>query len=119
MRVGFAMALLMSTTPAHAAELDAETLRGELVGQLIQWWENDGWHSGHLKLWPDGRADLMVDAPEKASDGGHWAIRGNQICTTWASLRAGDQKCYSVEQLSPTRFITSGGNVFEIVTAGA
>ena len=119
MRVGFALALLISALPAQAAELDAVSLRGELVGPLIQWWENDGWHSGQLKLLPDGRAELMVDAPERTSDGGRWTIRGNQMCTAWQSLRAGSEKCYSVEQVSPTRFITSGGNVFEIMTAGA
>ncbi len=118
MRISILLVVLCLPCQAFGAELDAGQLRGELVGQLIQWWESDGWHSGNLRLLPDGRAEIIVERPDAANDDGQWSIRGNEICTAWSSMRNRETKCYSVEQLAPGRFITSGGNVFEIMTAG-
>lgn len=104
---------------ASAGELDGSELRDALVGQTIQWWENDGWHAGNLSLLPDGRAEITVDSPTETRDDGRWSISGNQLCTSWTSLRGRETKCYAVMRAGPNRFITSGGNVFVVLTAGA
>jgi hypothetical protein len=109
----------LSCSSAGAAELDGSQLRGTLVGQTIQWWEANGWYAGHLILLPDGRAEISVSSPTTRSDAGYWRIEGNRICTIWSAMRSGQSKCYSVNQISPNRFTTSGGNVFELQTAGA
>lgn len=119
MRFGFALALVLLTSEAGAAELDASEIRSEIVGQTIEWWENGGWHSGSLTLLPDGRAAISVERPKPSSEDGRWTIRGNMICTAWDAIRGGEEKCYSLRRTGNDRFETSGGNVFRIVTAGA
>jgi hypothetical protein len=119
MRLLFAVGfVLVSGLSAQAGELDAGQIRAELIGNSIAWWENDGWYSGDLMLLPDGRAMLTVSAPEKAKDVGKWALRGNEICTEWSSMRNRAAKCYTVQKLEDRKFLTSGGNVFTLPVAG-
>lgn len=123
-RMAFAAALglagLNGTVPGAAAgDLDGAAIESELVGRSIVWWEEGGWHKGHLLLSPDGTAEISVDDPEPAGDTGRWAIRGGDLCTVWGDLRSGREKCYSVRRDADGRFVTSGGNVFEIRDAGA
>jgi hypothetical protein len=118
MRFWLLAVLLIAAPAAHAGVLGADELRGVLVGQPIQWWERDGWQSGSLTLLPDGRAEISIESPDTAADSGRWTISGNQLCTVWSMMRDRQSKCYSVEQVAPNRFVTSGGNVFVIMTAG-
>jgi len=103
---------------AVAADLDGSAIESELIGRSIVWWEEGGWHKGHLLLSPDGTAEISVDDPQPAGDTGRWAIRGGDLCTVWGDLREGREKCYSVRRGADGRFVTSGGNVFEIRDAG-
>jgi len=119
MRMWVFGACLLLCSSAAAGELDGSELRDELVGQTIQWWEDGGWHAGNLSLLPDGRAEITVDSPSEMRDDGRWSISGNQLCTSWTSLRGQEMKCYSVMRAGPNRFVTSGGNVFVVLTAGA
>lgn len=112
-------AFLLLCGSASAGELDGSELRDELVGQTIQWWEDGGWHAGNLSLLPDGRAEITVESPTETRDDGHWNISGNQLCTSWTSLRGRGTKCYTVMRAGTNRFVTSGGNVFVVLTAGA
>lgn len=122
-RIAFAAGwslVVLAGTPlgAAAADLDSSAIENELVGRSIVWWEEGGWHKGHLLLSPDGTAEISVDDPEPAGDTGRWAIRGGDLCTVWGDLRGGREKCYSVRRDAHGRFVTSGGNVFEIRDAG-
>ena len=103
---------------ASAEELTQAEIRDELVGRQIVWWQSDGWQSGHLTLGPNGAAELSVERPGQQIDTGHWAVRGGELCTQWTSLRSGAEKCYRIERAADGRFLTSGGNVFEIREAG-
>ena len=103
---------------AAAGDLAGADLKDALVGQTLQWWETDGWRYGHMTLLPDGRAEITLDAPVAQHDEGQWRISGSQLCTSWSSLRGRDTKCYSVQRTAPDRFMTSGGNVFVVVSAG-
>lgn len=103
---------------AAAADLDGPAIENELIGRSIVWWEEGGWHKGHLLLSPDGTAEISVDDPAPAGDVGRWAIRGGDLCTVWGDLRDGHEKCYSVRRDDDGRFVTSGGDVFEIRDAG-
>jgi hypothetical protein len=106
------------TMPALAADLTPGEIRDELVGRSITWWEDGGWFGGQLLLMPDGRAEITVDRPNKAGDSGRWAIKGGEICTEWGEIRSGMEKCYSIRRDASGRFVTSGGNVFQIREAG-
>lgn len=108
------LALPAMSPPATAAELTASEIRDELVGRSLGWWEEGGWHAGGLVLSPDGRAEITVDTPDIRADAGHWSLDGNRICTAWSDVRAGLRKCYTVERGDAGRFVTSGGNVFEV-----
>lgn len=116
---GWCLVVLAGTlSGAAAADLDGSAIENELVGRSIVWWEEGGWHKGHLLLAPDGTAEISVDDPEPAGDTGRWAIRDGDLCTVWGDLRSGHEKCYSVRRDADGRFVTSGGNVFEIRDAG-
>ncbi|MCA3555624.1 hypothetical protein [Aestuariivirga sp.] len=113
----FAVSMLLCAS-APAAELAGPDLRAALIGQTIQWWEDGGWHAGNLSLLPDGRAEITIESPRPQRDAGRWSISGNRLCTAWSSLRGRETKCYSLERAGPDRFVTSGGNVFVIISAG-
>lgn len=116
---GFSLAgLTVALSGAAATDLDGPAIESELIGRTIVWWEEGGWHKGHLLLSPDGTAEISVDDPEPAGDTGRWVIRGADLCTVWGDLRGGREKCYSVRRGTGGRFVTSGGNVFEIRDAG-
>ena len=107
-----------SASAAVAADLTAGEIRSELVGHAIVWWEDGGWLQGQLVLAPDGSAEITVDRPRTSGDVGRWTIRDGEICTEWGEMRAGIEKCYSIRRDEAGRFVTSGGNVFEIREAG-
>ena len=107
-----------SATPAFATDLTPAEIRSELVGRAIVWWEEGGWLAGQLVLAPDGSAEITVDTPKPAGDVGRWTIRDGELCTEWGAIRDGIEKCYSVRRDAAGRFVTSGGNVFEIREAG-
>lgn len=115
-----ALGLLLATQRADAADLMKDRdIEREIVGQSIVWWEADGWRRGSLLLAPDGRAEITVDDPEAAADSGRWTLRGDQVCTVWNGLRDGEEKCYGLSRVGDGRFVTTGGNVFEVRFAGA
>jgi hypothetical protein len=67
----------------------------------------------------NGCAEISVDYPQHKVDVGRWIVRGDELCTEWTTMRSGAEKCYHVGRGSAGRFLTSGGNVFEIREAGA
>ena len=71
-----------------------------------------------VTLAPDGSAEISVDSPKQSGDVGRWTLRDGAICTQWSAIRDGVEKCYSLRRDAAGRFVTSGGNVFEIREAG-
>lgn len=117
--VGLALAALCCcTATAFSADLTPGEIRSELVGHAIVWWEEGGWHQGELVLAPDGSAEITVDRPQASGDVGRWTIKDGEVCTAWGEIRAGIEKCYRIRRDEAGRFVTSGGNVFEIREAG-
>ena len=112
------MLLVMFAKPVLAEDLSANQIHDQLIGQSIAWWDSHGWSAGNLVLLPDGQAVITVETPQPSSDKGNWSLRGNEVCTFWATLRDGNQKCYSVHEIEPGHFITSGGNEFRVQSAG-
>ena len=115
---GLAGAVSAPIHSAFAEELTQSEIRDELVGRQIVWWQSDGWQSGRLTLGANGAAELSVDRPAHQVDTGRWAVRGEELCTQWTTLRSGAEKCYRIERGTDGRFLTSGGNVFEVREAG-
>jgi hypothetical protein len=114
--VGATMSLPFSA--ALAEDLTQTEIRDELIGRQIVWWEDGGWQSGHLTLGLDGQAELSVERPRQQLDVGRWTLRDDELCTEWSAMRSGLEKCYRVRRDEQGRFVTSGGNVFEIREAG-
>lgn len=113
-------ALLIAATlgTAGAGELTGREIEAELVGRQIMWWQADGWQNGTLTLGPRGVADITIAGPgAKSHDEGTWELRDGALCTTWRVLRA-QEKCYRLTRDDNGRFLTSGGNIFEIQEAG-
>ncbi|MCG7504546.1 hypothetical protein [Mesorhizobium retamae] len=113
---------LLAAGEASAGDLTSTELKNELVGRSIAWWEDGGWRGGSLILAPDGSAEITIDRSGANStqhgDKGRWALRNGELCTVWSEIREGGEKCYSVRRGERGRFVTSGGNVFEIRDAG-
>lgn len=103
---------------AGAGDLTSIELKSELVGRSIAWWEDGGWRGGSLMLAPDGSAEITIDNSKTHGDRGRWVLRDGELCTVWNEIRDGGEKCYSVRRGERGRFVTSGGNVFEIREAG-
>jgi hypothetical protein len=113
-----AFTLAALAAPSNAGDLSDREIRDELVGKTIVWWEDGGWLHGHLFLLPDGKAEISVSHPRRAGDIGRWTLRDGEICTAWGEVRSGREKCYAVSRGASGRFLTSGGNVFEVREAG-
>ena len=112
------IASALATGEAEAGDLSSTELQNELVGRSIAWWEAGGWRGGLLLLAPDGTAEITIENANEHGDKGRWGLRNGELCTTWLELRDGGEKCYSVRRGEHGRFVTSGGNVFEIRDAG-
>jgi hypothetical protein len=108
----------VAPAPAGAADLDAGSIRSELVDRAIRWTEAAGWRRGSLTLRADGTAAITVDAPERHADEGRWTLEGDRICTVWPDLRGAAPKCYAVRRDADGGFATTGGNLFRILDAG-
>jgi hypothetical protein len=108
------LALVFCTTAAKADGLSAEQINEQLVGQSIAWADMNGWSTGSLFLLPDGKAEITVDDPHPTRDIGEWTLQGDQLCTTWSAMRSNLAKCYTVREMSPGHYVTSGGNEFDI-----
>jgi hypothetical protein len=112
------LGLVLVATEAKADALSAAQINDQLVGQSIAWADLNGWSTGSLFLLPGGKAEITVDDPQPARDIGQWTLRGNQLCTTWSSMRSNVAKCYAVRETSPGHYVTSGGNAFDIRNVG-
>ena len=113
--------LIVPFLPAFAADtekLDKGEIAAELVGKQIVWWEAAGWRHGYLMLLPNGMAEMTVDRPRRQHDLGRWSLHGDKVCTRWGEMRGGTEKCYSIGRAADGRFITTGGNVFEVRELG-
>jgi hypothetical protein len=111
-------AAFLPVSTAFADDLTPAEIENELIGRQIVWWEDGGWLVGRLTLGPNGSAEISVDRPERQVDIGRWVFRDVELCTEWTRMRSGAEKCYSVRRGEQGRFLTSGGNVFEIHEAG-
>lgn len=105
------------TTPVFGDELTSAEIQAELIGRSIGWWEQGGWLQGHILFSPDGSAEISVDQPRVTGDRGRWSIKGDELCTEWGEIRAAE-KCYTIERGEDGRFVTSGGNIFQIRETG-
>jgi hypothetical protein len=56
-----------------------------------------------MRMEADGKASLTAG---NTSDNGTWRISENGYCTTWKTIRAGQERCFTVVR---------SGNAFEVM----
>jgi hypothetical protein len=121
MRAAFGVILMLAGSGAAAdPALSPGEIRAEILGAPIAWRETEGWRYGWLYLAPDGGARIDLMGPEGSiADEGRWRLEGDRLCTTWSALREGVERCYGLRRAGAARFVTTGGNVFEVLAPGA
>lgn len=116
--VALTMVAALAPCSASAGDLAGADIERMLVGHSIRWWVEDSRLEGDLMLEPGGRAEIASESPSLL-DEGRWRLSGDELCTTWREARSGVEKCYRVRQVAERRFVTTGGNVFELRDPGA
>jgi hypothetical protein len=118
-----ALACLFGALPGSAllageatARLSAEEIRAKIVGQVLVWSSLEGQLSvsGQIVFDPSGKVVMTTNLPGLPEDIGAWWLDDDRICTRWEQARDGAAKCYRLTEESAGRFISTGGNMFEI-----
>jgi hypothetical protein len=88
----------------------------QLIGKRLDWKSLDGSLDvyGQITFHKDGRVVMSTNLPGLAADEGRWWFDANQLCTRWAEAREGEAKCYNLIDQGGGRYMTTGGNLFEI-----
>jgi hypothetical protein len=111
--VAFGMPGRAEDDPGKMRSTDIET---QLVGRKLAWKSLDGSLDvfGEITFMKDGRVVMTTNLPGLPADEGKWWFDKDQICTRWGQAREGEEKCYHLIDQGSGRFLTTGGNLFEI-----
>jgi len=120
---GFAASVATAgeATPAnaHAMLVAAQEIQTAWVGKTVAaalpaaWWQASG-KPFDIQLKADGSA-LLSGA---AVDTGIWHLSGTGFCTTWKTIRAGEERCFTVlRDGKSTKILNPDGTVNATVTA--
>jgi hypothetical protein len=106
---------------AQAAEnqgsMNQDQIKQALVGKPIEWKSLDGSLGvyGRIIFKNGGDVVMTTNIPGLEKDQGRWWMTEDLLCTRWSSARDGADKCYRVIDQGAGRYLTTGGNQFEIV----
>ena len=109
-------AILPATAAEQQGMLSSRDISEKIVGQKMDWRSLEGNLSafGEILFQKDGRVEMTTNLPGLPSDIGAWWLDDNQICTRWGEARDGEAKCYRLIDQGSGKFLTTGGNLFEI-----
>ena len=96
------LGLLLAVQQAHAAFLDSEGLRREVIGRVFS--ASMGIMSVQILHRPDGTS---VMRGTMGSDTGQWEIRQNKICVRWQRRKRSEPRCMSIEPLGNGQYRSS------------
>ncbi len=116
--------LLAFGVPGRANDTDAamngamlsSQIQRAVIGKKLDWKSLDGSLGvfGKIVFEKDGRVEMTTNLPGLPSDEGKWWFDDNRICTRWSAARDGEAKCYRLIDQGSGRFLTTGGNLFEL-----
>jgi len=87
-----AMALASGLALAQDGPVSAKQIQETLVGKELSGTTASG-AKATMRLEPDGKASVTAG---KTSDTGSWHLSDTGYCTTWKTIRAGQERCYTV-----------------------
>jgi hypothetical protein len=79
--------------PVSAKEIQDTWVGKELIGTTASGSKT------FLRLESDGNASVSAGS---TNDTGRWRISENGYCTTWKTIRAGQERCYTVTRMGST-----------------
>jgi hypothetical protein len=106
---------------AEAAEepgtMTPDQIKQALVDKPIEWKSLDGslGVNGRIIFKDSGEVVMTTNIPGLPQDQGRWWMSEDSLCTRWSAARDGADKCYKLIDQGAGRYITTGGNQFEIV----
>jgi hypothetical protein len=112
--------LLAFGLPGRAADnagtMPVPEIEKQVIGKKLGWKSLDGSLDvfGQITFTQDGKVVMTTNLPGLAADVGKWWFDNNQICTRWENARDGEAKCYHLIDQGSGRFMTTGGNLFEL-----
>jgi hypothetical protein len=88
------VAAFAHVTLAHAQDgpVSGKEIQDTWVGKNLTGTTANGARAS-LRLEPDGKATVSAG---NTSDMGTWRISENGYCTTWTTIRAGQERCFTV-----------------------
>ncbi len=93
-------------------KLGQPDIEAKVIGHGLRWLAEDGPQRGEIFFAQDGTARMTTSVPGILADQGSWRMAGEALCTKWSLARDGAEKCYTLHEAAPGRFVSSGGNVF-------
>ena len=87
----------MTSLTAQAQTLSADQVKSVMVGKKITFVSNDGSFKAVARYKRNGSAKINASEPRKFSENGQWRIDGNKFCSSWETIRGGNESCYNVQ----------------------
>ena len=96
--------LLAAAGVAHAQDgpVSAKEIQDTWVGRDLTGMTASG-HRASMRLEPDGKASVSAGS---VNDTGVWRLSEGGYCTTWRTIRAGQERCFTVLR---------SGNAFKVM----
>lgn len=93
-------------SPAIADVMDAAQIEDKIIDRPLNFKTASG-ATGEIFYSSSGTSKIEVG--DDFTDTGTWRLNGNEFCTTWDIIRAGEEKCTDFHQTSEDSFEVSDG----------
>lgn len=93
-------------SPAVADTMDAAQIEDKIIDRPLNFKTASG-ATGEIFYSSSGTS--KIDVGDAFTDTGTWRLNGNEFCTKWDIIRAGEEKCTDFRQTSEDSFEVSDG----------
>lgn len=105
--------LLAGAAVAQDAPFTAKEIQDTWIGKDLIGSTGSGARAW-LRLEPDGKASVSAGA---TNDTGTWRISDTGYCTTWSTIRAGQERCFTVTRQGSTfKVLNPDGSLSAYIT---
>jgi hypothetical protein len=118
--LAFGLLFLLALAPGQAEQSRSSMSSGDInrlvIGKQLDWKSLDGSLNvfGSIIFRSDGKVVMTTNLPGLAKDEGQWWFDQDRLCTRWSAARDGEAKCYHLIDQGAGRFLSTGGNLFEV-----